>query len=162
MSNADNDNGCKIALHDKSHFAIVDCSDELLVSDMRWYVHKGRHTNYAITFLGEGVYQLMHHRILGFTPPRGFVVDHINENGLDNRRANLQVLTHGDNIRKASKRTAGVYYLKRLKARPWRAEVKLNYQTIHIGYFATQEEAIIARTHYLVTIGKEVTTLDKR
>lgn len=99
-------------------------------------------------------YMLMHHLVLGYTPQRGYVVDHVNDNGLDNRRANLQILSHGDNIRKSSKRTAGVYYLKRLKSKPWRAEVKLDYETIHIGYFATQEEAIMARTQYLVNIGK--------
>lgn len=151
-----NGNTCKIALHDNSGFCEIDCSDEFLVSPHNWTRHKGRHTDYAKAYFGDGLYQLMHHLILGGVPPRGFVVDHVNENGLDNRRANLQILTHGDNIRKSSKRTAGVYFAKRLKSRPWRAEVNLDYEYKHIGYFATQEEAIAARTAYLMSIGKEV------
>lgn len=150
---------CKIALQNSERFCVIDCLDEKLISQYNWHAQKGRNTYYARTHLVNSVY--MHHMILGGIPPRGFVVDHIDGNGLNNRRSNLQILTNGDNIRKSSKRTAGVYYLKRLRSKPWRAEVKLNYETIHLGYFATQEEAIIARTAYLVSIGKGATTLDK-
>jgi len=159
MDNVSSDNICKIALPDIDEFCIVDIEDQVLVAALKWHAAKGRNTTYARAYIGDGAYIYMHHLLMG-TPIRGYVVDHIDENGLNNRRSNLRVITHGDNIRRASK-TSGVSFLKRLKARPWKAEVKIDGERYHVGYFATEEEAIAARNSFLVERGKEVSGLDK-
>ncbi len=75
--------------------------------------------------------------------PEGFVVDHINGDTLDNRRSNLRVCTHVDNLRKAklSKRnTTGVKGVS-LTNRGYFAKIGNTY----IGYYPTLEEAATAR-----------------
>lgn len=72
------------------------------------------------------------------------VVDHINGDKLDNRIQNLRVCEHKDNmknIRKGSK-VIGVSQLKNGK---WAARIMHNYKGMHLGYFDTEQEAIIAR-----------------
>jgi len=46
-------------------------------------------------YVGNGFFR-MHTLIMGKMD--GFVIDHINNDGLDNRNENLRFLTHGDNI----------------------------------------------------------------
>lgn len=74
--------------------ALVDDDDFELISAIRWYVHwpQNSKTAYAKTS------KLMMHRVI-MNAPNGYDVDHINRNGLDNRKANLQIVTHGENIR---------------------------------------------------------------
>lgn len=154
-----NDNFEKIALFKNSGFALVDSDLGILMSQHRWLLAKGRSTNYAKAWI-DGGYVYMHHAVLGGVPRNGFVVDHINGDGLDNRRANLQVITNGDNIAKSDRTGVGISYLKRLKSRPWKVEVKVEGVRHHIGYFATEEEALEARNAFLIARGKEVRTLD--
>jgi len=160
MDNASNDKTVKIALHDNRGFATVD-SDFGFLALFNWTVAKGRKTTYARRYIPGQGYELMHHTVLGFVPPNGYVVDHINDDGLDNRRVNLQVLSNSENIRKAYGETAGVRRIARLKSKPWKSELKVKGERVFLGYFSTQEEGIAARVAYLASISKEVSGLDK-
>ena len=77
--------------------------------------------------------------------PDGMEVDHINGNGLDNRKANLRLCTRAQNQMNSIKRTGkssifkGVSWHK--NAWKWRANIKINQKDIHIGYFDTELEA---------------------
>jgi len=160
MDSGLNDKSVKIALHDNRGFTIVDSDVEFFVSQYSWTLAKGRKTFYARAYVhGGSTPTYLHHFILGTVPPRGYVVDHINGDGLDNRRENLRVVKNGENIRRAARRGSGVYYIKRLKSKPWRAEAKVDDVAYFIGYFATEEEAIEARRVFL--INKGVSGLDK-
>lgn len=78
----------------------------------------------------------------------GFEIDHINNNGLDNRKKNLRFATHSQNLANARirKRQAssyrGVYYSKEKKK--WRVLIGIDYSIKFVGYFKTQEEAALA------------------
>jgi len=83
------------------HSAIVNAEDYVRVQGYRWrprvdYTGKV----YAQTTVkGQSVY--MHRLLLG--PGVGLDVDHINDNGLDNRRSNLRVATRSQNKANTSK-----------------------------------------------------------
>ncbi|MFD1136733.1 HNH endonuclease [Paenibacillus urinalis] len=69
--------------------------------------------------------------------PKGYVVDHINHNTLDNRKQNLRVTdTKGNQENRHRKDGTGVYWMKRYKK--W--EVRLGSQ--YVGRYDTKEEAI--------------------
>ena len=87
---------------------------------------------------------LMHRMILN--PPRNFYVDHINGDGMDNRRCNLRLATNSQNQanrRKhapATSRYKGIY----LGAGRWIAKIKVNQKKYHLGSFDTEIEAATA------------------
>jgi hypothetical protein len=91
----------------------------------------------------------VHTVILGKTA-RGYVVDHINGDTLDNRRSNLRVVTQSRNMidrhlryRRNTSGIRGVWF--RRDTGRWAAELVLRYKKINLGCFATREEAAAAR-----------------
>ena len=95
----------------------------------------------------------MEHRIImmlcfGHTPENA-EIDHINHIRNDNRLFNLRFVTHGENMRnksvssKSTTGVTGVCFYKRLQK--YMAQIKVNREFIHLGYFDTLEEAAAAR-----------------
>lgn len=86
---------------------------------------------------------LMHRQILD--AHKGITVDHINHNGLDNRRENIRLATVSENnmnrgkTKKNKSGYKGAYFDKR--KRKYRTTIRKNNRTIHIGYFDTAIEA---------------------
>jgi hypothetical protein len=84
------------------------------------------------------------------------VVDHINNNPLDNRLENLQFVTHRINVTKDKKnkvsKYVGVTYEK--KCNKWRARIRLNKMNISLGYFDNEYEAHLRYEQELQTISK--------
>lgn len=137
-------------------YAIVDNKDFELVSKHNWGFDN---TGYAkrITYTGGipgKVHQTrgstkvyLHHEIIG-KPPKGFVVDHINRNPLDNRRENLRFCTHsqnhGNQIKQKNNTSGyrGVSFVKRNNN--WRARIKLMGKEISLGSFKTLKQAALA------------------
>lgn len=76
-----------------------DEEDIELAKSVRWCLQKGRLTYYVREpKLTEQLYgrTTFHRIIMGF--PTEYDVDHINGDGLDNRRCNLRLVPHGENI----------------------------------------------------------------
>jgi hypothetical protein len=74
--------------------ALVDAEDFEAIKAYPWHAHSCRDRVYAIT-RQHGAAILMHRRILGAAS--GAIVDHINGNTLDNRRANLRFASNQQN-----------------------------------------------------------------
>ena len=74
------------------------------------------------------------------------VIDHINDNKLDNRVENLQIVTNRYNSYKTqgkySSKYKGVYFVKATKK--WRSHIVINNKTIHLGYFDNEYQAHLA------------------
>ena len=86
----------------------------------------------------------MHRDIL--KPPDHLCVDHINHNGIDNRRANLRLATHRQNsynrihfTKNPSSKYKGVSFRKRTKK--WDAKIRYDGKNKHIGSFKDEIEA---------------------
>jgi hypothetical protein len=78
----------------------------------------------------------MHRQLIA--PPAGYVIDHVNGCGLDNRRANLRLATAAQNAWNAGKRSGrsgykGVWLAKNKGL--WRASIVCCGQRKHLGYF---------------------------
>jgi len=124
---------------------LIDTKDYPLVKDVTWRIHNSRGVLYARGWNGKKLIFL--HRILIGIPPKGYDIDHINQNSLDNRRENLRICTHAENCQNAklSKINKSGYrgvswnntnknWRVRLTARP----------TIEVGSFHTLIEAVNA------------------
>ena len=77
--------------------------------------------------------------------PNGFkvVVDHINNNKLDNRLENLQLISNRENTSKDLKNGTSKYIGVNLHkhSNKWRANIRVNGKRIHLGHFKTELEA---------------------
>lgn len=119
----------------------VDNDDFDELNRLKWTFSKG----YAAKKL-PGNKNLFLHSLITRCPPNK-KVDHINGNGLDNRRSNLRICTQQQNTfnQKLSKSNKSGYkgvcyfpYGKRIKK--WVAKININGKQKHLGYFATKIE----------------------
>jgi hypothetical protein len=104
---------------------------------------------------GVRVHQLVAIAFLNHQPcGMELVVDHINDNKLDNRLENLQVITHRENSFKTqenySSKYKGVSFVKRNNK--WVAKIRINKKSTHIGTFDTEKEASEAYQKKLNTL----------
>lgn len=126
----------------KGLFAIVDREDAEMLSNFKWFSSKSKNHIYALCCLSGDTKVQMHRMIMNC--PDGYVIDHINGNSLDNRKANLRICTHAENCRNqkkmaGSKTKKGVSYHKGNKR--WRARIGVNQKQISLGCFDSEELA---------------------
>lgn len=128
----------KITLKDNSK-CLVDNEDLEKLSKYSWYKHS---EGYAVTNINKK-YTLMHRFLLN--AKRNEVVDHINGNKLDNRKSNLRLASPAQNMMNSRGRNKFKGVSKtQSKTSPWRATIKINQKSIHIGAFKTELEAAYA------------------
>jgi hypothetical protein len=132
-------------------FAIVDVADYERLAKYKWFAIASERGFYAARMVkakaGSRVKQKavrMHQVILDV--PKGKIMDHINHNGLDNRRVNLRVATRRENTwnkRKqrgnCSSQYKGVTWLK--SEGKWQARIVCKGRAIFIGYFDDEKAA---------------------
>lgn len=129
-------------------FAIVDDADFAELSKYRWYVKKEPHTSYAAADVGgrKNRKRLRMHRLI-MNAMKGFDVDHINHNGLDNRRCNLRICTRRQNIRNTLKRFGSISTSKykgvhwRKDSSRWQARIFNGSRQVSLGHFDTEVDA---------------------
>lgn len=131
-------------------YARVDPEDFHRLNVHKWYAMKSGKTFYAVrkSKLKGGKKRKtikMHNEV--FKTPVGYEPDHINQNGLDNKKKNLRNVTHMENVRNSASRGGnskykGVCWHKRWKR--WQANICVNYKRTFLGYFDSEKEAAIA------------------
>jgi len=122
-------------------YTVVSEEDYPRVRHLRWTAHRAQTRVYATAALGgKSVYL---HRLLMDFPP-GFTVDHIDGDGLNNRRENLRIASQVLNTLNARRRRATRRNLPvgvRLRRRRFSATLKLGKRLYHLGSFPTPDQA---------------------
>lgn len=124
-------------------FALVDDGDFDAVAAYKWRPVRPRNVTYALANLprrdGHGTLY-MHRLILGASGH----ADHINGDGLDNRRSNLRVASYAQNAANVDQPAGASRFKGVSRSRSsgrWRAYIRTNYRQVHIGTFDTEEDA---------------------
>lgn len=143
--------------------ALVDDEDFEALNEHRWFAHTDGTNFYAGRKLPRqcGIQRMEHMhrvvlaRIIGRELNRGEYPDHINSDGLDNRRTNLRLATSAQNQRNCrrhsrnpSSKYLGVSWDKR--AGQWKAYMMVSGKQVFLGYRHSEVEAAKAREAYIV------------
>lgn len=128
-------------------YTIVDPDDFEKLSQYKWYAAKGVHTFYAQRAIhkdGKRKTILMHRQVMH--AEKDILVDHINRNGLDDRKANLRFATYTQNawncerkVSTDSSKYKGLCWEK--DNRRWRVRISINNKSKHLGFFDDEKEA---------------------
>jgi hypothetical protein len=129
-------------------YAKVDPTDYKRLRKYKFIARKGKNSFYA-QMLEPNVKtgkKMMHMHQVILEVPKGMVVDHINNDGMDNRSANLRAATRAQNSRNRKKfprpcssKYKGVWWHK--NALKWQAEVMFEKKRIYLGYFKNEIDA---------------------
>lgn len=137
--------------HDK--FALVDDSDYENVCKYRWHLNSG---GYACrpTYIsrkskinpGKVGSISMHRQII--ENKGGLIIDHINQNKLDNRRKNLRLCNYSQNFANRPKLVTNTSGFKGVKfdrkLNKYVARISYNYKNYYIGVYVKGEDAALA------------------
>jgi len=130
-------------------YAKVELADYKRLREYEWLAKKGNNSFYARRHVkggkkGKETLIYMHQDIIKV--PEGMVVDHINHDGMDNRRANLRAATYSQNLCNTRKRSGatqskykGIYWRK--KNRKWQAQITFEKKRMSLGYFRSEIDA---------------------
>ncbi len=123
---------------------IIDAMDLPLVERWKWslqgHQYAGRNDRGRIVY--------MHRQILGVLP--GVEIDHVNGNGLDNRRANLRLATHSQNLANirslVAHNTSGFKGVswdgdQRRRRKRWIAQIQVKGRHFMLGRFLEARQA---------------------
>jgi hypothetical protein len=147
----------------KGYVVLVDDEDYTWLSEWKWKalvnVRKNVTHVYAVRHETKGgvTRPILMHRVIA-NAPRGTQVDHINFNGLDNRRLNLRICTHSQNS--THKRfNSNAFGLKGIQykggPRPWVGVVTKDRRVYRTEYYVTALEAAAAYDRLAVELHGE-------
>jgi hypothetical protein len=130
----------------QGYVSIIDAADAPLVAGRNWCVLARGGLVHALRteYIGTKKHQLyLHRRLMG--EPEGLQIDHIDGDGLNNRRYNLRVVTSAQNnrnTRRPCNNKSGFKGVSWDKGRgKFRASIRTNYKQTHLGMFTSPEEA---------------------
>jgi len=121
---------------------LVDDEDYEYLSSFRWRkIGTDKKRGYASTEI-KGKFFYMHRLLL--EAPDEMQVDHINGDGLDNRRSNLRLCTNAENamnmhVTNGTSGFKGVSWSK--ERQKWEAYIKFHGRMIHLGRFNSPVDA---------------------
>jgi hypothetical protein len=126
----------------KGYTAIIDVADLPLVRGGNWQANPQPHATYAQRMMA-GRARLMHRVIMG--EPEGLLVDHIDGDGLNNRRSNLRTATQSQSQHNKGVQRNNTSGFKGVRWKAdkgmWVARIDLHGKRKHVGYFGTAEDA---------------------
>ncbi len=136
----------------QNKFAVVDDEDYERTNKHNWYANKNFNTFYAVrdSWIKQGSSGFhrkvfMHRLILGLKYGDGKQTDHINNNGLDNRKANLRTCTTAQNQHNRQQHKTGRSQYKGVSwdkvRRKWQVNIKIGNKRVELGGFNNEIDA---------------------
>ena len=139
----------RIPLRDRTgtviDYAVIDAADVDLVSAWPWHLNSDGYVARSSWKGGKWTDFRLHRVILGLERGNPLEGDHIDHDRRNNRRSNLRIIpkpAQADNrISRpgSSSKYRGVSWHK--TKRKWGAHVRVDRKLLHLGYFASEEEA---------------------
>lgn len=128
--------------------AVIDAADVPLVQGRRWHVRNVSKVRYAqsstVARDGGKPRKLHMHRVV-LDAPADLEVDHIDGDGLNNRRENLRLATKSQNQANRGPSAVSTSGLKGVsfhrRVGMWQAFIKARGKVYWLGYHATPEDA---------------------
>jgi len=144
----------------------LDRQDYLRLHHHTWFVKYNEGGRYKYVRRKEQVNGVqktipMHREILNAKP--GKVVDHVNGNGLDNRRKNIRECTVSHNAMNKVGRTSGSSKYKgvaKVVFDSWIARIVKNYRIKNIGTFRSERDAALAYDLFALRLFKDFSRLN--
>lgn len=132
---------------------LVDDDDYETLMQFKWVYKKPGHRRTAYAVRGKIVgYEagkkyttIAMHRVI-MRSPIGYEIDHINGNGLDNRKENLRIATRAQNQqnRNILRHNTSGYKGVSKDRETWRAQIRVNNTIMRLGRFRDKISAAIA------------------
>lgn len=141
-------NSYGIGWTDNGYKFYFDLEDYEKIKDYCWHEHKDgylRTNRKAIDGIDKMI--LMHILILNINTNNELEVDHINKKPYDNRKVNLRIVTHQQNmtnIKLYENNTSGITGVYN-QFDKWKSVITYNNNIIHLGTFDSKQKAIKAR-----------------
>lgn len=138
-------------------FALIEDADVPFVSKFNWVVVKVRPNRFGGVFYAKCSETDKYMHVMLTNPPEGLEVDHMNGDGLDNRRSLLRIVTRSQNQANSfSKPSQSIYKgISKVKGYQdkWVAHISANNVSYHLGYhtgeiLAAEAFDAAARLHF--------------
>lgn len=137
---------------------IITTTNEIILVDDEDYIELSKHSWGTVvgskTYAGRGTRKkgckykkILMHRVLLNVEDSSVIVDHINGNGLDNRKSNLRITNKTGNARNSKLRSDSKCKYKGVhkKEHSYTARIQIDTKTrLYLGEFKTEIEAALA------------------
>ena len=149
--------------------AIVDDEMFEFLNQWKWFASNKNGKFYVvrnITVSKNKQNSIFMHRFI-MKPEKGFVIDHLDGNGLNNQKNNLRICTFGQNgMNRGSQSNnkcgfKGVHFFKNTTNKNWIAKICYNRKIIHLGTFIDPIEAARAYNDAALKYHGEFAKLNK-
>lgn len=124
----------------------VDAADAPMLAQWRWSLHSNGYVYRLETVDGRKHAVRLHRLLLGLSRGDDRQADHVNRDRLDNRRANLRVVTGAENKQNVRARGGTSRFRGVALHRPGRWIAR--FGRVYLGVFTTEEEAAAAAARY--------------
>lgn len=141
----------------------MDDEDYEWLNEYKWHIDAYGYAGAAIKINNKWVKKIMHRLLIN--TPNGMEIDHIDNNGLNNQKSNLRIVTHHQNIMNKSKRKNGSSIFRGVgwckAANKWQARISLNKKEHYIGIFKNEKDAAKAYNERAIELFGEYANLNE-
>lgn len=147
-----------------NQFALVDYEDYEYLNELKWHIYKNGNHLYAKSsfYVNKKQKNILMHRLI--LEPNGKCIDHINGNGLDNRKCNLRICERHQNALNRKKNInnssgfKGVSWFK--AAKKWRAQIQYKKIVYYLGSYEKRIDAARAYNEAAIKFHGEFANLN--